>query len=170
MFPSVFEAPFSSYFVFVSATICDQVAGNEFTQYLTSAMETKLNDVVLSSGNVLLTALALSSAAGPSLNAKKGITHPTALNAAGLAMLGEIRELYHLMCALLKFPDTALYEDERTAVALRLMDYLQKKVCQRILCICPMFGFKGTRHFDCISCTFVFFFSLQPLTVTLFSS
>ena len=42
-----------------------------------------------------------------------------------------MQHLYSLMCALLKFPDTATFEDERTAVALHLMEYLEKQVTGR---------------------------------------
>jgi hypothetical protein len=46
----------------------------------------------------------------------------------GAELLAEMQHLYSLMCALLKFPDTATFEDERTAVALHLMEYLEKQV------------------------------------------
>eukprot|EP00455_Lapot_gusevi_P001214 TRINITY_DN1049_c0_g1_i6.p1 TRINITY_DN1049_c0_g1~~TRINITY_DN1049_c0_g1_i6.p1 ORF type:complete len:893 (+),score=284.43 TRINITY_DN1049_c0_g1_i6:184-2679(+) len=56
----------------------------------------------------------------PKLNAITELAQP------GTAYLRDIKQLYDLMCALLKFPDTAVYEDERTSVALRLMEYIEK--------------------------------------------
>jgi hypothetical protein len=50
-----------------------------------------------------------------------------ALSEAGLTLFGEIKHLCQLMCSLLRFPDTAMYEDERTAVALHLMEYLESQ-------------------------------------------
>jgi hypothetical protein len=51
----------------------------------------------------------------------------TDLAAAGAIYLRDVQQLYDLMSSLLKFPETALYEDERTATALHLMDYLEKR-------------------------------------------
>ncbi len=60
------------------------------------------------------------------------LSHPTAIRPPaaikGAELLAEMQHLYSLMCALLKFPDTATFEDERTAVALHLMEYLEKQV------------------------------------------
>lgn len=47
------------------------------------------------------------------------------MKAAGNEYLRHIGKMYELMSSLLKFPDTALYEDERTLVAIKLMNYLE---------------------------------------------
>ena len=49
-----------------------------------------------------------------------------AMSDFGLDFVRDVKQLYELMCALLKFPDTAVYEDDRTTVALTLMDYIAK--------------------------------------------
>ena len=43
----------------------------------------------------------------------------------GQEFLMHIARMYELMSSLLKFPDTPLFEDERTSVALKLMHYLE---------------------------------------------
>lgn len=86
-----------------------QAAGNEFTDYLTKHVEMKLAEQQQQQ----------QSSQGSDV---------ASLQSAGLSLIAEVKQLYSLMCALLKFPDTALYEDERTAVALHLMDYLEKQV------------------------------------------
>eukprot|EP00742_Colponemidia_sp_Colp-10_P004488 GILJ01004791.1.p1 GENE.GILJ01004791.1~~GILJ01004791.1.p1 ORF type:complete len:1775 (+),score=309.30 GILJ01004791.1:791-5326(+) len=44
----------------------------------------------------------------------------------GLEFLKEIKQLYDLLHALQKFPDSADYEDQRTTAALKLMAYVQR--------------------------------------------
>lgn len=44
----------------------------------------------------------------------------------GVEFLKHVHKMYELMSSLLKFPDTAIYEDERTSVALKLMNYLEE--------------------------------------------
>jgi len=46
--------------------------------------------------------------------------------APGLVFLGHVSHLFGLMASLLKFPTTAIYEDERNRMALALMEYLSK--------------------------------------------
>ncbi|GAB5361492.1 hypothetical protein AAMO2058_000717900 [Amorphochlora amoebiformis] len=45
----------------------------------------------------------------------------------GEVFLKSVSHLFGLMSSLLKFPTTAIYEDERTSMALALMEYLSKK-------------------------------------------
>jgi hypothetical protein len=47
------------------------------------------------------------------------------LSSEGMSFLNHIHRMYELMSSLLKFPDTSLFEDERTSVALKLMSYLE---------------------------------------------
>jgi C2 domain in Dock180 and Zizimin proteins/DOCK N-terminus/DHR-2, Lobe C/DHR-2, Lobe A/SH3 domain len=55
----------------------------------------------------------------------------TALGTAGSKFVTHISRMYELMSSLLNFPDTARFEDERTSVALKLMNYLEESGHQR---------------------------------------
>lgn len=44
---------------------------------------------------------------------------------AGVNFLGHLKKMNSLMSSLLQFPDTPLFEDERTSVAIQLMNYLE---------------------------------------------
>jgi len=50
---------------------------------------------------------------------------PTALRLAGTDYLQHVVRMYELMSSLVALPDTPLFEDERTSVSLKLLNYLQ---------------------------------------------
>lgn len=63
-------------------------------------------------------------------NLESRVSAASNLTARGSSFIRDIKQLYDLMCALLKFPDTAIYEDERTSVALKLMAYIENSGIQ----------------------------------------
>jgi len=57
---------------------------------------------------------------------KERLSKDAKLSDRGVNFLKHVAKMYELMSSLLKFPDTAIYEDERTSVALKLMNYLEE--------------------------------------------